>query len=401
MNFLVDLIKGVFVGIANVIPGVSGGTMAVSFGIYDKLLNAISSLLKSFKKSFLTLLPIILGMVIGIVGFTYIIPWLLANFPFATSCAFTGLIIGGIPAILRSLKDGWQSEEKKSLLVNILVFLILLAVAMAMVFLNGDSESGIALTASAGMLVKIFFMGIIASATMVIPGVSGSLVLMILGYYFGVINSVKQFVEALRTLNLQGMLNQLFILIPFAIGCVLGIFFISKLISYLLKHFASATFSGIFALVASSPISIFYKVNQEYSMNGTSVVSIIVGVVLLVACVALTLFMEKLEHRNLRCPSLSYDSFLHKAVRLIGQLCLAKSGIPIFFPVYIGIVRQFPSDKFPIDHGIRTLYICVCLFKMHIKRIFCQSFSQCKCYNLALCTDSPPIMPNIFRCASA
>ena len=59
------------------------------------------------------------------------------------------LIIGGIPAILRSLKDGWQSEEKKSLLVNILVFLILLAVAMAMVFLNGDSESGIALTASA------------------------------------------------------------------------------------------------------------------------------------------------------------------------------------------------------------------------------------------------------------
>lgn len=294
MNFLVDLIKGVFVGIANVIPGVSGGTMAVSFGIYDKLLNAISSLLKSFKKSFLTLLPIILGMAIGVVGFTYIIPWLLANFPFATSCAFTGLIIGGIPAILRSLKDGWQSEEKKSLLVNILVFLILLAIAMAMVFLNGDSESGIALTASAGMIVKIFFMGVIASATMVIPGVSGSLVLMILGYYFGVINSVKQFVEALRTLNLQGMLNQLYILIPFAIGCVLGIFFISKLISYLLKHFVSATFSGIFALVASSPISIFYKVNQEYSMNGTSVVSIIVGVVLLVACVALTLFMEKL-----------------------------------------------------------------------------------------------------------
>ena len=294
MNFLVDLIKGVFVGIANVIPGVSGGTMAVSFGIYDKLLNAISSLLKSFKKSFFTLLPIILGMAIGVVGFTYIIPWLLANFPFATSCAFTGLIIGGIPAILRSLKDGWQSEEKKSLLVNILVFLILLAIAMAMVFLNGDSESGIALTASAGMIVKIFFMGVIASATMVIPGVSGSLVLMILGYYFGVINSVKQFVEALRTLNLQGMLNQLYILIPFAIGCVLGIFFISKLISYLLKHFASATFSGILALVASSPISIFYKVNQEYSMKGTSATSIIVGVALLVACVALTLFMEKL-----------------------------------------------------------------------------------------------------------
>lgn len=294
VNFIVDLIKGVFVGIANVIPGVSGGTMAVSFGIYDKLLDSISGLLKSFKKSFFTLLPIILGMALGIVGFTYIIPWLLSNFPFATSCAFTGLIVGGIPAIIRSLKNGWMNEEKKSLLVNILVFLILLAVAMAMVFLNGESESGITLTASAGMIVKIFFMGVIASATMVIPGVSGSLVLMILGYYFGVINAVKSFVNALLALDFQGMLNQLYILIPFAIGCVLGIFFISKLISFLLHRFPSATFSGILALVASSPISIFYKVNQEYSMKGTSAVSIIVGIVLLAACTVLTLYMEKL-----------------------------------------------------------------------------------------------------------
>lgn len=294
MNFLVDLIKGVFVGIANVIPGVSGGTMAVSFGIYDKLLESISKLLKNFKKSFLTLLPIILGMAIGVVGFTYVIPWLLAHYPFATSMAFTGLIMGGIPAIVRSLKDGWKNEATHTLLVNIIVFLIFLAIAMSMLFLNGDDESGIALTASAGMIIKIFFMGVIASATMVIPGVSGSLVLMILGYYFGVINAVKSFVDALRAFDIHAMLNQLYILIPFAIGCVLGIFFISKLINYLLHHFATATFSAILALVASSPISIFYKVNQEYSMKGTSIISIIVGVVLLIACVALTLFMEKL-----------------------------------------------------------------------------------------------------------
>lgn len=294
MNFLVDLIKGVFVGIANVIPGVSGGTMAVSFGIYDKLLEAVAGLLKSFKKSFITLLPILLGMAIGIVGFTYIIPWLLAHYPFATSAAFTGLIIGGVPAIVRSLKEGWHNEAKKSLLVNILVFLIFLAISISMLFLNGNGESGIALTASAGMIIKIFFMGIIASATMVIPGVSGSLVLMILGYYFGIINAVKSFFDALRTLDWQGMLDQLFILVPFAIGCILGIFFISKLINYLLHHFASATFSGILALVASSPISIFVKVNQEYSMKDTSVASIIIGIVLLVVCFALTIFMEKL-----------------------------------------------------------------------------------------------------------
>ncbi len=294
MNFLVDLIKGVFVGIANVIPGVSGGTMAVSFGIYDKLLEAVSNLLKSFKKSFMTLLPILLGMAIGVISFTYVIPWLLAHYPFATSMAFTGLIVGGIPAIIHSLQDGWKNEAKHSLFVNILVFLIFLAIAMTMMLFNGNGEGGITLIVSAGIMVKLFFMGIIAAATMVIPGVSGSLVLMILGYYFGVINSIKTFIDALRVFDIAGMIQQLYILVPFAIGCVLGIFFISKLINYLLHHYTSATFSAILALVASSPIPIFYKVNQEYSMNGTSVASIIVGVILLAACIVLTLFMEKL-----------------------------------------------------------------------------------------------------------
>lgn len=295
MNFLVDLIKGIFVGVANVIPGVSGGTMAVSFGIYDKLLSAISSLLKDFKKSFKTLLPIVIGMALGVVGFAYIIPYLLANQPFATSAAFTGLIIGGVPAIVKSLKNGWETEEKKSLPINIIVFLIMIAIALAMVFLNGDAESGVTLTASAGTIIKIFFMGVIASATMVIPGVSGSLVLMILGYYFGIITSIKNFIDALKAFDINAMLGELYILVPFAIGCILGIFFISKLIEWLLHHYASATFSGILALVVSSPLSIFYKVNEEYSMSGTGVVQIIVGVVLLIVCVTLTLFMEKLN----------------------------------------------------------------------------------------------------------
>ena len=275
MNFLVDLIKGVFVGIANVIPGVSGGTMAVSFGIYDKLLNAISSLLKSFKKSFLTLLPIILGMVIGIVGFTYIIPWLLANFPFATSCAFTGLIIGGIPAILRSLKDGWQSEEKKSLLVNILVFLILLAVAMAMVFLNGDSESGIALTASAGMIVKIFFMGIIASATMVIPGVSGSLVLMILGYYNTILECINDTVSALADFNLSVLMQNVLILAPFGVGDVFGIFLIAKIIEFIFQRAETHAYWAIIGLIMASPIAILWKTDW----SGFSLAAVLTGVV--------------------------------------------------------------------------------------------------------------------------
>ncbi len=295
MNFLVEVIKGIFVGVANVIPGVSGGTMAVSFGIYDKLLSAISNLLKEFKKSIKTLFPIVIGMVIGVVGFTFIIPWLLANQPFITSTAFTGLILGGLPMVIKSLRDGWQKDTKKSIPVNVILFILLAALAIGMLFMNGDSESGVLLVANASTIIKIFFMGIIAAATMVIPGVSGSLVLMILGYYFGVITAVKDFITALKDFDFAAMLNRALILAPFAIGCIIGIFFISKLIEWLFMHYASATFSGILGLIIASPFSIFYKVQQEYDMSGTSIAQIIIGIIVFAVCIALTLFLGTLD----------------------------------------------------------------------------------------------------------
>lgn len=298
MNFLVEVIKGIFVGVANVIPGVSGGTMAVSFGIYDKLLAAISNLFKEFKKSIKTLFPIVIGMVIGVVGFTFIIPWLLANQPFITSIAFTGLILGGLPMIIKSLRDGWQKDTKKSIPVNVILFILLAALAIGMLFMNGDSESGVLLVANAPTMIKIFFMGIIAAATMVIPGVSGSLVLMILGYYFGVITAVKDFITALKDFDIAAMINRALILAPFAIGCIIGIFFISKLIEWLFMHYASATFSGILGLIIASPFSIFYKVQQEYDMSGTGIAQIIIGIIVFAVCIALTLFLGTLDTEN-------------------------------------------------------------------------------------------------------
>lgn len=298
MNFLVEIIKGIFVGVANVIPGVSGGTMAVSFGIYDKLLSSISNLFKDFKNSIKNLFPIAVGMVIGIVGFTFIIPWLLANQPFITSIAFAGLILGGLPMIVKSLKEGWQKDEKKSTAVNVMLFILLAAIGIGMLFLNGNGESGVLLDADLKTIVTIFFMGIIAAATMIIPGVSGSLVLMILGYYFGVINSIKDFITGLKDFDFAVMFNRALILVPFAIGCLIGIFFISKLIEWLFLHYASATFSGILGLILASPFSIFYKVQQEYDMSGTGPLQIVIGIIVFVICIALTLFLGTLDTEN-------------------------------------------------------------------------------------------------------
>ncbi|MDD6327535.1 MAG: DUF368 domain-containing protein [Lachnospiraceae bacterium] len=298
MNFLVSLIKGVFVGIANIIPGVSGGTMAVSFGIYDKMLSAISNLFKDFKNSFRTLFPIAIGMVFGIVGFTFIIPWLLENQPLITSFAFSGLILGGVPMIIKELKSGWKRDEKKSLPVNVILFIILTTIAAILPFINGDKESGSLLTANPGTIVIMFFIGIIAAATMVIPGVSGSLVLMILGYYFGVITAVKDCLTALKDFDLAVFFDRCLVLAPFAIGCIIGIFFISKLIKWLFEHYSSATFSSILGLIVVSPLAIFYKVNEEYGLAGTNIIQIIIGIIIFALCTALTLYMGNLENTN-------------------------------------------------------------------------------------------------------
>lgn len=295
MKFIVELIKGIFVGIANVIPGVSGGTMAVSFGLYDKIISSVTNLFKDFKNSVKTLFPIAVGIAIGIIAFTFIIPYLLETQPFCTSAAFTGLIVGGIPMIIKSLKDGWNKDTKKSLPINVIIFFILGVISLIMPFLNGDAESGILLTTNPGTMIKVFFLGIIAAATMVIPGVSGSLVLMILGYYFGIITAVKNFITGLKDLDFGVMIDNGLLLAPFAIGCLLGIFFISKIIEWLFNHYSSATFCGILGLIVTSPVSIFYKVHQEYSLANTSITQVIIGIVVLVVCIWVTIAMGKWE----------------------------------------------------------------------------------------------------------
>ncbi len=295
MRFFIDLFKGVLVGIANVIPGVSGGTMAVSLGIYDKMLSSISNLLKEFKKSFMTLLPIIIGAAVGIVLFSKAIEYLLGNHALVTAMAFTGLIIGGLPIIIKGMIDEYREKpDVKKLIVGIIVFLIFLAISVGMPLMSAPSGEETAIKASPLMFIIMLFMGIIASATMVIPGVSGSLLMMILGFYFGIIGTINHMVSSL-TNGFQGIFNDIMVLLPFGIGAILGIFLISKIIKWLFAKFPFVTYCGIMGLVLSSPFAIFYKVNQESSMAGTGVVGIIIGIVVLLVCGGLTFYLGKLE----------------------------------------------------------------------------------------------------------
>ena len=266
-----SVLKGMVIGIANIIPGVSGGTMMVSMGIYDKLIHCITHLFSEFKKSVLFLLPIAVGMLIAIVGSSFGLSWLFENFPIQTNLLFVGLILGGLPAICKKVKG---NKVKIGHIVAGILFFVMVVVFAAM----GESE-GAAADLSFGIVnvLKLFIVGIIASATMVIPGVSGSMVLMLMGFYHPVLNAIKDFFTSLAAFDMKGILNGCGVLIPFGLGVVAGIFAIAKLVEIIFEKFPLYAYWAIIGLIVSSPVAIFLM----GAFPAVTVVSVITGVLAL------------------------------------------------------------------------------------------------------------------------
>lgn len=286
MKFIVQILKGSVMGIANVIPGVSGGTMAVSMGIYDTLIHAITHLFKEFKKSFMSLLPIGLGMIIGIVGLSFLIDYMFGVAPMPTNLLFIGLILGGLPALKKRF-DGAKFNPG-----YLLGFLLFFAMVIVLAFLDGTEGAAADLSMSFLNGTKLFLVGVVAAATMVIPGVSGSMMLMLMGYYEPVITTVKDFVLALKDRDVAGITDCLFVIACFGIGVVVGIFAIAKLIEILLIKFPYMVFSCILGLIVGSPFAIVI-LNKTVFMN-PSVLSIVISVLCLAVGFMIAFLLDRL-----------------------------------------------------------------------------------------------------------
>lgn len=282
MNLFKDILRGVVIGIANAIPGVSGGTMMVSMGIYDKLIYSVTHLFKQPVKSIKTLLPYFIGMAIGIVGLAFAIVAMFEHIPFQTCMLFIGLILGGVPILTGHLKG------VRFNLSHAVVFLIFFG-SIILLQIFGGQGSDVALTVTPISLFKLVLVGIVAAATMVIPGVSGSMMLMTMGYYYPVIGSVKDFITALVAFDAPKIIHICMILIPFGIGVVVGIFAVAKLIEMLMDKYEALTYCGIMGLVVASPVVIL----MSAPLAGMSVVTVFTGAVTFVVGVVIALCLGK------------------------------------------------------------------------------------------------------------
>lgn len=266
---LKQILQGMVVGLANIIPGVSGGTMMVAMGLYDRLIHAITHLKKEFKESMKLLIPIFAGAGIAIVALSRLFEFLLEQYPIPTNFAFCGLIAGSLPFIFKKVKGHTVTIGK------MIPFLIFFGVVILMALLGETDGNAADVSFNLINMMKLFGVGIIAAATMVVPGVSGSMMLMLLGYYDTILKVINNFVDALVTFDVNGLLTGVGILVPFGIGVVVGIFLIAKLIEFIFSKAEIHAYYAIIGLIIASPIAILLKTDW----SGISIITMVISVV--------------------------------------------------------------------------------------------------------------------------
>jgi putative membrane protein len=247
--------------------------MMVAMGIYDKLIHCITHLFNEFKKSFMFLLPIGIGMLIAIVASAFGLEMMFEKIPIQTNLLFIGLIIGGLPAI-------WKNVKGNSIKVgHIIAFLVFLVVVVAMAIMGETEGNAADLSFSLINVLKLLGVGVIAAATMVIPGVSGSMMLLLMGYYNPILTTITDFISNLVAFDMKGIMQGVGVLAPFGIGVVVGIFAIAKLIEIIFAKFPLYAFWAIIGLIVAPPIAII-AMNSFPAMTFVGVLTAAVALVI-------------------------------------------------------------------------------------------------------------------------
>ena len=286
-NFFLDMAKGGAVGVAMIIPGVSGGTLAVLLNIYDKLIGAISNIFKDFKNSIKVLAPILLGAVVAVAAAYFPIKYALKYAPFPTVMLFAGLMIGSCPKMVR---DGIKQGFKK---LDILSFILPLLLVIGICFIPNLGSADLSSTMPVYGYFILILIGMVASCALVVPGISGSMLLLILGYY----NEILDTVSLLKV----DFGHSVLVLLTFAVGVIIGFFSIAKLMKYLLGKFPRATNWAIIGFVIGSIPAIFITYNgnfPDFVYSTLSVAHIAVGCVLCVLGIIGAYFLSEFAGRK-------------------------------------------------------------------------------------------------------
>lgn len=260
------LIAGMAIGAGAAIPGVSGAAIAVIFHVYEDIINAVNNFRKKFGWAIKVLIPILLGIMLAVIVCIIVFSYAFEYLMFVLICVFAGFLIGSFPGITDEVK-GEKINRKYAILIAVgALFVITLGALNVIAGLNHFSVANL-FEPEAGALpvwwlyLVLIPVGAVAAVALTVPGLSGSLILLILGFYRPLVDNAKHWAGELfrgdftHTLPLFGVLG------CFAVGCLIGVVVVSKIMSVLLKNWRKETFFAIIGFIGGSILVLFANSN--------------------------------------------------------------------------------------------------------------------------------------------
>ncbi|HCZ9876911.1 TPA: DUF368 domain-containing protein [Staphylococcus aureus] len=262
----INILKGFAMGTSDLVPGVSGGTIALLLGVYNQFIASISGIFsRRFWPSFTFLIPIIIGMLLAMGSLSNLFNYLLSQHHIPTMFFFGGLIIGIVPYLLKisNYKTSFTTKHYMMVIAGIAILIVITLMN------NGDKHAGETLTLSTSLIIKYFIAGMCASSAMLLPGISGSFMLLVFGVYGTVMLAISEVVK----LNFTGLP----ILLAVGFGVLAGFIISSKIIQYFLTHHKLMTFALIIGFVVGSLFAVFPGLPTNIVMWFVSLVVFIIG----------------------------------------------------------------------------------------------------------------------------
>ena len=260
---LILILKGIIIGAGKIIPGVSGGMLAITLNVYDRAIKSISNFFKNVKENFTFLFTLGIGILLSILSVSKLIEYTLDNYYLPTMLLFIGMIIGGIPSIVNEAK---QEKSLKNIIIMLIPFILIFILSITSNIFNMGSVKGV-------KVIPMILIGIVDAITMIIPGISGTAILMMLGYYDIIISSFSSFT------NLSLLSYNLSIIIPFGIGMIIGVITLSKIINYLLNKYRISCLCAIIGFSISSILLLLIETLKNNYYIGEVLISLVLLVV--------------------------------------------------------------------------------------------------------------------------
>ena len=278
-----NFLNGLALGITEIVPGISGGTVAIILGVYQEIIEAVNHFTEDWRKHLRFLFALLLGSAVGLITFSTIINYLLENYSFPTMLFFIGLIVGVIPPIYFKVKSPGRFKLNEIAWIMLPVSVLLVVSELQGVSITNPAEA--ISNIDVPFMVFTFFAGIIAAMALVVPGVSGSFILLLFGLYPLVtycLSSIRYLLADIT--NIRLMLDICKVLLPLGVGVIIGALSMMRLIEKLLKNHYKTTYLVILGLLIGS----VYALSKAPILfqSGVSAMIVIIGsVTFLLGCV--------------------------------------------------------------------------------------------------------------------